>query len=90
MSALTKPLNHFTTAINGTGNIAVAAEEVLVAVKQDEDELLMSSGTKKTNYFIILHMKKPGTDPVKIQFASNAIRNTSWTNYLTANSAVIA
>lgn len=90
MSALTKPLNHFSAAINGTNNIAVAAEDVLIAVKKDEDTLQMGSGTKTTSYFIEIHWKKPNTDPTKIQFASSSARNTSWTNYLTANSAAIA
>lgn len=90
MSALAKPLNHFSGAIASPVQPVVAAEHCIGIEKKDEDTMNMSTGAKATEYLIIFHMNKIFSEPIRVKFATSAARNTSYTNYIAANSAVIA
>lgn len=87
MSALTKPLNHFSGAV--AGSPAVPAEQV----KHVEKVTFATQGVgKPAQYFLYFYLDKDiaSTFPVKVRFTTSAARDTSYTNYIAANSAAIA
>jgi hypothetical protein len=89
MSALTKPVVHFTNAVNA--DTIVAAEHIATADKLDIDAL-PNQPASTAKYFILLTLVYPGagTKDVKIEFATSIARNASFTNLKTAISTAVA
>lgn len=85
MSALAKPLNHFTSAIAAHQNYFVPAEQVASVTKLD----VTAIENNPAEYYLVFKLYTV-SQPIKIQFATSAARNTSLTNFITANSAAIA
>lgn len=87
MSALAKPLNHFTAS---TTPLKFVASEHLASVEKLNIE--NSPGNPKNRYQINFHYQYPdgGTKVTTIEFTTEAARDTSLTNFQTANSIAIA
>jgi hypothetical protein len=85
MSALAKPLNHFSGATGSGLTTFVPAELVKAVEKQDVPALNGVAASYWLNFYVVGQI-----EPIKVKFAAAAARNTSYTNFVTANSAVIA
>lgn len=82
MSALTKPLNHFTDATNV--NQFVPAEQVKSLEKLDVEAI----NNNPAEYWIIVNLFHT-EQPVKLKFALEAKRDGAITAFKTANSVAI-
>ena len=89
MSALTKPVVHFTNAVNA--DTVVAVEHIATAEKIDIPAL-PNQPASSAKYLILLTLVYPGsiTKDVKIEFATSVARDTSFTNLKTTISAAVA
>lgn len=89
MSALTKPLIKFTNAINNT--VTVPVEYVQSAEKVDY-AAAPNAPASTAVYSILFTVVFPHSENkiVKIDFTTAGARNTSFTNYQTANVTSVA
>lgn len=86
MSALAKPGSIFTNAVNNT--TIVPNEHVISVEKLDVPAL----NNNAASYAIVFNVVYPNsaTKVIKINFTASAARNTSYTNWVTANAASVA
>lgn len=86
MSALAKPHSVFTNAVNST--TFVPNEHVVSIEKKDIPAL----GNNKAEYALVFTSVYPNgaTKEVEIKFLTAGARNTSYTNWVTANAASVA
>lgn len=86
MSALVKPHSIFTNAVNST--TIVPNEHVISVEKKD----IPAINNSKAEYSLVFTSIYPNgaTKEVEIKFAASAARNTSYTNWVTANAASVA
>jgi len=89
MSALAKPGSTFTAAVNST--TIVPNENIQTAEPLDIPALPNAPGSS-AKYFIVFTTWPVGgaTKEIKIEFTASAARDTSLTNWLSANTAVVA
>lgn len=88
MSALAKPCSVFTAATNAT---TIVSNEHLASVEKIDIPASITPA-KPAQYMILFTYQYPGgyTKETKIKFATQSARNTSFTNWQTANTASVA
>lgn len=86
MSALAKPGSIFTNAVNNT---TIVPNEGVQSVEKID---IPAIGNNKAYYLIVFTMWPVGSETkvIKIKFTAAAARNTSFTNWQTANTASVA
>lgn len=91
MSALTKPFVTFTNAITADQNVFVPAEMVQSAEKLNITAI-PNQPASAAEYLIVFTSPNPNahTKEIKIRFADESTRNTSFTNLKTALATAIA
>lgn len=90
MSAIAKPGAIFTNAINSTTPVPV---ESVIDVSKVDIPAAPNAPASTATFNIIFTCLLPGqtaTKQITIKFATSAARNTSYTNYITANAASVA
>lgn len=91
MSAITKPLVHFTGATTASQKYFVNAESVQSAEALDQPALPNQPASTAKYYIVITSIRPNGqTKEVKVEFATSGARNTSLTNLKTALSTAVA
>lgn len=86
MSALAKPGSTFTNAVN---NKTIIANEHISSVETLD---IPAMGNNKAKYYLVFNYVYPNgaTKETKIEFTTSGARNTSHTNWLSANTASVA
>lgn len=90
MSAIAKPLAIFTNAINNTTTVPVECVQAITKFDNPAAPNAPASTAVFSIIFVVLLPGQTATKNISINFTTAGARNTSFTNFETANCASVA